>query len=189
LILLGDSILKNNAYMGNNEKSVEHLLKEKSNDNCYNYAEDSAIIIDCYNQLEKIPVTLNNKYTTIYLSVGGNDIITHYVERLQSTQNINILNTMFETYKELVKTIQARMYLCKMVLLDIYYPTEPYYKKYYAIIHKWNKMIYDFASNPQNNIDSVLKVSEILTHKKDFVFDIEPSATGGEKIVSLIIDN
>ena len=80
LVLLGDSILKNNSYMDYNEKSVEHLLKEKSNNNCFNYAEDGAIIIDCYDQLDKIPDDLNNKRTTIYLSVGGNDIINHYIE-------------------------------------------------------------------------------------------------------------
>ena len=189
LVLLGDSILKNNSYMDYNEKSVEHLLKEKSNNNCYNYAQDGAIIIDCYDQLDKIPETLNNKQTTIYLSVGGNDIINHYIERLQNTKDTHVLNTMFETYTELVKSIQARMYLSKIVLLDIYYPSEPYYKKYYRIINKWNNKIYDFAANPKNKIYGVLKVSKILNKQSDFVFDIEPSATGGEKIVSLIINN
>lgn len=189
LILLGDSILKNNSYMDINEKSVEHLLKEKTDDNCYNYAEDGAIIIDCYNQLDKIPSDLNNKDTTIYLSVGGNDIISQYIERTQNPKNTQVLSDMFNSYKELVKSIQSQMDESKLVLLDIYYPSEPYYKKYYSIIHKWNNKIYDFASNPQNKINSVLKISKILTNKKDFVFDIEPSATGGEKIVSLIISD
>jgi hypothetical protein len=188
LVLLGDSILKNNSYMDYNEKSVEHLLKEKSNNNCFNYAEDGAIIIDCYDQLDKIPDDLNNKRTTIYLSVGGNDIIKHYIEGLKNTKDTHVLNTMFDSYTELVKSIQTRMNLSKIVLLDIYYPSEPYYKKYYGIINKWNKKIYDFASNPQNKIYGVLKVSKILNNQNDFVFDIEPSATGGEKIVNLIIN-
>jgi hypothetical protein len=187
VILLGDSILKNNSYVGNNQ-SVEHLLKAKSEDNCYNYAEDGAIIVDCYTQLDNINDTLNNANTTIYLSVGGNDIISYYIEQLNSTKNTHVLIQMFNSYKKLVKSIQTKMNLAKLVLLDIYYPAEPYYKQYYGLISKWNTMINQFASNPPNNISSVLEVSKILNNNKDFVFAVEPSEIGGGKIVNLMIN-
>lgn len=188
VILLGDSILKNNSYVSN-KKSVEHLLKAKSDDDCYNYAEDGAVITDCYNQLDNIPLSLNNANTTIYVSVGGNDIIEYYIKQLHSTKNTYALTKMFNSYKKLIKSIQDRIYLCRLVLLDIYYPTEPYYRQYYSIIYKWNKMITQYAANPQNKITSVLKVSKILNNKNDFVFAVEPSEKGGEKIVNLILND
>lgn len=187
IILIGDSILKNDLYVNNNS-SIEHLINQ--NDvTCVNFAQDGAVITDCFYQLEKIPSKLNNKHTTIYLSVGGNDIIDRYIERKTPTKNTDALNKMFQNYKKLVKSIQIKMDLSKLILIDIYYPPETFYKKYHGIINKWNNILYKYASEQKNNIYEVLKVSEIMNQKRDFVYSIEPSETGGEKIVNLIIDN
>ena len=186
IILIGDSILKNDLYVSNNS-SIEHLINQ--NDvTCVNFAQDGAIITDCFYQLEKIPSNLNNKRTTIYLSVGGNDIIERYIERNILTKNTDPLTKMFHNYKKLVKSIQTKMDLSKLILIDIYYPPETFYKKYHGIINKWNNMLYKYASTQKNNIYEVLKVSEIMNQKMDFVYAIEPSEIGGEKIVNLIMD-
>ena len=187
IILIGDSILKNDLYVSNNS-SIEHLINQ--NDvTCINFAQDGAVITDCFYQLEKIPPNLNNKQTTVYLSVGGNDIIERYIERNIPTKNTDPLNKMFHNYKKLVKSIQTKMDLSKLILIDIYYPPETFYKKYHGIINKWNNMLYKYASTQKNNIYEVLKVSEIMNQKMDFVYAIEPSEIGGEKIVDLIMDN
>lgn len=186
IILLGDSILKNNSYVENG-KGIDNILTEKADSKTYCYAEDGSIIVDIYNQLDKIPLELNENTTSIYVSAGGNDILTQYVEKIGDITNMNSLTIIFSEYTKLIKSIQTRFNKCKIVILDIYYPNTNIYKQYHSLISEWNNMIYTFADNPSNKITSVLKVSTILTQPKDFVFSIEPSSSGGEKIVNSIL--
>ena len=72
----------------------------------------------------------------------------------------------------------------KIILLDIYYPTNIKVAQYKPIIEEWNKLISDFAS--MNNLQ-IINISEILTDSSDFTLNIEPSDTGGEKIVNNIL--
>jgi hypothetical protein len=48
-------------------------------------------------------------------------------------------------------------------------------------------MIYRFASGPNNNIYSVIKISNQLIQEDDFTYGIEPSSNGAKKIVDLIL--
>jgi thymidylate kinase len=135
-------------------------------------------------QINKIPLELNNEHTTIFLSAGGNDILDKYVEGSNANLNeLDYLNTIFGSYKNLVKAIKTRMNKSKLVILDVYYPTSTKYLPYKNIISEWNKKIYDYAK--QNYIE-LLKVSAILTKPKDFSLDIEPSESGGEKLADAI---
>ena len=77
IVLLGDSILKNNTYTSNG-KGVDDLLIERNNGGVYCYAEDYSKITDVYSQIDNIPPQLNSQNTTIFLSSGGNDLLTHY---------------------------------------------------------------------------------------------------------------
>ena len=88
IVLLGDSILKNNSYVSDG-KGVDNLIEErnKNNDNIYSLAENNSKIVDIYSQIDKIPIESNNKSTIIFLSSGGNDILSFYVDQ----QNIDIL--------------------------------------------------------------------------------------------------
>ena len=185
IVLLGDSILKNNSYVENG-KGIDNLLTERSKSNVYSYAEDGSIITDVYSQIDKIPLEVNKKTTTIYLSVGGNDILSHYVDKMGDVTNITDLSMIFSEYVKLIESIKTRFNLCKIVLLDIYYPKTIIYKMYYSLIQKWNEMIYNYASNSKSNI-LILKISDILFYDKDLIFNIEPSSSGGEKIVNSIL--
>jgi hypothetical protein len=75
----------------------------------------------------------------------------------------------------------------KIILLDIYYPNDSKYKKYHNLINEWNEMLYEYAANPKNNIDGVLRISSIIRKPEDFSQEIEPSDSGGEKIVNAIL--
>ena len=183
-ILLGDSILKNDAYVSNGN-SIESLIIE-SNKNIKCYAQDHSKIVDIYYQVNNISFDFNTPNTIIFLSVGGNDILTHYVDQ---NQDITDIRPMFASYKNLIKTIQTRLPNAKLVLLDIYYPDNLKYKQFHYIIKEWNEMIYDYASNPKNHIYGVLRISTHLTQNEDFSFGIEPSSTGGKKIADLILRN
>ena len=184
-ILLGDSILKNDAYVSDG-KSVENLIVER-NKNTHCFAEDHPKIVDIYSQIDKIPIELDSPNTLIFLSAGGNDILTHYVDQNQDITDTSILKPMFSSYKNIIKTIQTKLPKSKLFLLDIYYPDNLQYKRFHSIIKEWNSMIYDFAENPKNKIYGVIRISSSLTQNEDFSFGIEPSSSGGNKIAELIL--
>lgn len=185
-ILLGDSILKNNAYVSDG-KSIENLLIER-NKNIHCYAEDHSKIVDIFNQVSKIPFEFNSPNTYIFISAGGNNILSHYVDQNQDITNDSALKPIFSTYKNLVKSIQNRLPKAKIILIDIYYPNNLTYRQYHNIIKEWNNMIYDYSENPKNNIYSVIRISSHLTQSEDFSFGIEPSSNGGKKIADLILE-
>jgi hypothetical protein len=186
-ILLGDSILKNNAYVKDGNSIENLLIKYNSDIKLYSFAEDNSKIIDIYSQISKIPVETNNSNTYVFLSAGGNDILTHYVDRNEDITDSSVLKPMFSSYKNLIKSILARIPNAKIVLLDIYYPDNLRYKQFHSIIEEWNNMIYNFVSKPSNNIYRIIKISNQLTQGDDFSFGIEPSSNGGKKIVNLIL--
>ena len=106
-ILLGDSILKNDAYVSNG-KSIEYLLVDK-NKNIHCYAKDNSKIVDIYSQISKIPIELNSPNTLVFISAGGNDILSHYVDQNQDITNTSVLKPMFSAYKNLIKSIQNKI--------------------------------------------------------------------------------
>ena len=185
-VLLGDSILKNNAYVTDG-KSVEELLKEWTDGKTICLAKDNSKINNIYSQIEDIPEPLNNNFTTIFLSAGGNDILSYYQDQENDVKNTDILDKMFESYKKLIENIQSKIPNSSLVLLDIYYPDSAKYKQYHPIISEWNNKICEYASEPKNNIKKVFKVSNILTEQNDFSFGIEPSSNGSNKIVETIM--
>lgn len=182
-ILLGDSIIKNNSYV-KNDKAVEDILNEKTNGNTKCYAKDESTIVDIYSQLDSIPSDINKGSTIIFLSVGGNDILNIYADKEVSNKDTKVLEPIFNAYKTLIKSIQTKMNHSKLVLLDIYYPTNIKLAQYKPILEEWNKLIADFAST--NNL-KVINISNILIESSDFTLNIEPSETGGEKIANNIL--
>ena len=189
IVLLGDSILKNNSYVSNG-KAVDNILQERSlkndkNIELYSLAENNSKIVDVYSQINKIPIELNNKTTTIFLSSGGNDILSFYVDQHGDTNDTGFLNTMLAAYKKLVKAIQTRVDLCQIVLLDVYYPTSNQFAQYKPILEEWNGLIADYA---RENSFGLLQISQIVTSNDDFTLGIEPSEKGGEKIAQSILD-
>lgn len=184
-ILMGDSILKNNAYVADG-KSVETLIRE-NNKQTLTLAEDHSKISDIFIQVNKLPIELNNSNTYIFLSAGGNNILAHYVDQNEDATDTSILKPMFSAYKNLIKSIQTRLPNAKIILLDIYYPDNLQYKQFHSIIKEWNEMLYDFANNKKNNIYDIIRISNHLTKNEDFSFGIEPSSNGGKKIANLIL--
>jgi len=188
IILLGDSVLKNNAYTFSG-KSVEEMLLERSdgNVNVVCLAVDDSKINSVYNQISEIPNDLNNSSTTIFISIGGNNILSHYITKNEDPNDTSILSEFFTSYVHLIESIQKKMNKAKIILLDIYYPYNNKYKPYHNIINEWNNKIYNYASDPNNNITGVLKISSIVTNGIDFSEEIEPSNSGGLKIVDAIL--
>lgn len=175
IILLGDSILKNNIYVEDGE-SVEDYLSKKTEATIHCFAKDDSVIINVYTQLYKLHANATNtnaNKTCIFLSIGRNDIL-----RGEET-----ISRIFKQYIELVEKIQEDMPKTKIVLINLYYPTDEKYQKYYSSIQKWNELLEAYAAD--QHID-VLDASIILTTSSDFTYDIEPSEIGGNKLANKI---
>jgi hypothetical protein len=185
IVLLGDSILKNNSYVKNGQ-SIEDILREKKGDNLYCLALNNSTIVDVYSQIDSIPVELNNENTIIFLSSGGNDILSQYVDKHDSdVSDTHILNVIFIAYKKLVKSLKTKMNKAKIVLIDIYYPHSNQFSQYKHIIQEWNKMIEKYA---QEQSYGLIEISKRITESDDFTLSIEPSEKGGEKIARSILN-
>ena len=182
-VLLGDSILNNENYVGNG-KSVTELFMERTDNKTICLAEDDSKIMDVYNQLDKIPANTDTYRTTIFLSIGGNDILFHLVEQKNNKAETDVLDELFSKYKKLVEQIKTEFPESQLVVLDIYYPNNATYSKYRQVIQEWNQMLYDYAS--KNSI-RVVKISSYLTQPEDFTHGFEPSAIGGEKLVATLL--
>ena len=177
IVLLGDSILKNNIYV---RKGVDRLLDETSECDVVSLAQDGATIGTTFKQIEEISNDLNRPTTMCVLSAGGNNIIEDYINGSHSIDDMEYLAKLFGSYKKLVLTLREKMNNAAIFLIDIYYPTDDSYKEYYPLIRKWNKLQRELSSD-------VIKISESLTQPRDFSFAIEPSDIGGKKIVDLIV--
>jgi hypothetical protein len=185
IVLLGDSILKNNSYVKNGQ-SIEDILRENKGDNLYCLALNNSTIVDVYSQIDSIPIELNNENTTIFLSSGGNDILSQYVDKHDSdVSDTHVLNVIFIAYKKMVKSLRAKMNKAKIVLIDIYYPTSNQFSQYKPIVQDWNKMLEKYAREKSYGL---IQISKSVTASDDFTLSIEPSEKGGEKIARSILN-
>lgn len=184
IVLIGDSILNNSAYVFENE-SVPALIKNKMQSNLlfYNFAKDGATIQDCVNYLNNIPEdTINSineldSETSIFVSAGGNDILNS-----RDTTNINV-KALFEKYTQLISAIKKIFGFKNIVVLNLYYPFTTSYKTYYPFIKQWNEILED---NQETNGYQVLKIDTILVDSNDLVYNVEPSFKGGKKLANAI---
>lgn len=184
IVLLGDSILKNNSYV---TKGVDELLNESTECSIVSLAQDKTTIGHTYKQIEEIPDNLNDSSTVLVLSAGGNDIIEDYINGpYDADEDHTHLTRIFDSYKLLTKALRTKMDKARIYLLDIYYPTNNQYKEFYPLIKGWNEMQSEYASKTK---DRVVKISESLTKPQDFAFDIEPSDKGGKKVVDAILSS
>ena len=185
IVLLGDSILKNNSYVKNG-LSIEDILREKKGDNLHCLALNHSTVVDVYSQIDSIPLELNNENTTIFLSSGGNDILSQYVDKHDSdVSDTHILNVIFIAYKKMVKSIQTKMNKVKIVLIDIYYPHSNQFSQYKHIIQEWNHLLEKYAREKSYGL---IQISKRVTSSDDFTLSIEPSEKGGEKIARSILN-
>lgn len=176
IILLGDSVFNNNSYVEKG-KAVNEILNKKADENTtiISLARNDSTINNVYQQLENINMEFNNKLTTVFLSVGGNDII--------NLQQKN-LHDIIQQYNTLIDAITTKLPNVKLVLLNVYYP--PNTSKYDSLIDKWNTNLeLEYKYNNKNIY--ILNLANLLKEPSDFVFDIEPSVIGGEKITNKIL--
>ena len=195
--LLGDSIIDNKVYVGENELSVtEHL--QKINDEDY-YFEMIAVdgdttkeVID--NQLEKIRA--NNSH--IVLSIGGNDLLqkldimfnetSGMIESLEiASQTIEEIKSRYEEILIHLKNLNQPVLLCTIYEGDL--QSDPYL----AEVEEAGKVLLGMMNDTihflgKKHSIEVLELRNIFTEVSDYANPIEPSHSGGEKLAKAIID-
>lgn len=180
IVLMGDSILKNDAYVKHGE-TVSDWVRNKSGADCEcnTVAMDSAMIEDVYSQMEFIDLDWNTKDTFLFLSVGGNDLLSKHQSQSQSQgQQVLDVDAVFDSYAKLVSTILEEWNNTQLVLLNLYCPiSKPHLC---AIVKKWNELQLQYA-NSKN-----IKVIYIDSSEPN-IRGIEPTSEGGEKIAEQIV--
>lgn len=178
IVLIGDSILNNSAYVSQNQSVPDLLSKKMNGRTVYNFAKDGSTLNDCYTQLDKISLELNNSNTYIFLSCGGNNILNNL-----GIHDPTAITNLFRQYNELITSIKTRVHNASLYVLNLYYPTDGHYKSYRKTIEQWNTLLLDNASNLGYTL---INLSSLLVLEDDFAYNIEPSFKGGQKIVDAI---
>jgi hypothetical protein len=183
IVLIGDSMLDNSPYVLSGQ-SVSDLiskdLENKTGTTLYNFAKDGATINDCYSQLDKVSTDLNSSNTSIFLSVGGNNILNS-----RTRMNTTAIANLFDQYLELIKSIKSRIPNAQLYALNLYFPVNSHYKSYYDSITQWNKLLEDNTFQGYK----LIQTNKLLVIEEDFTYDIEPSFKGGGKIAKSILDS
>ena len=169
VLLLGDSVLKNDTYVDKGD-SVTDQLRNYADVNIV--AQDGAKILDIPRQLQSYQ--LQPTATKIVISIGGNNILEEI-----PFYNEEQIDNLFDEYKNTILHINSS----NIILCNIYYPPSYMYRKYDKTITKWNKLLDAFA---KQHSFKILNIANIMNEQEDFTHEIEPSHIGGNKIVQAL---
>jgi hypothetical protein len=190
LVLLGDSILDNAAYVPGRRPAVIDQLRNRLPKGWLAtlLARDGSVIDDVYRQLDALP----HDATHLVLSVGGNDALSE-VGTLRKTvttvgQGLRVLAEVCERfegdYRRLLATIRDRHLpaaVCAVYNPAIHDPVTR--REVVAALGLYNDGIIRVAREFKF---PVLELRVICTDAADFVAQIEPSLHGGAKIAEAI---
>jgi len=192
IFLLGDSMFKNDHYVPGGKSVTDHLLRKlpDSEHAITVYAKNGATISDVYSQLNRISRSADSISTNIFVSVGGNDLLS-LASYTTFKYDQPAYDDLFSKYKLLMEKIRREFPESKLHLATIYYPSGSD-KALKKIISNWNKQVRCYVGSsihiktPVVQRPTYVPVDEYLVEPLDFVRTIEPSSTGGEKIAKLI---
>jgi hypothetical protein len=190
LVLLGDSILDNAAYVpGRCPAVIDHVRSRLPVGwRATLLAVDGSVIADVYRQLDALP----HDATHLVLSAGGNDALSE-VGTLQETvktvgQGLRVLAEVCERfecdYRRLLASIRDRG--IPAGVCAIYNPSlhdEMTRREVVTALKLYNDCIIRVAREFKL---PVLELRAICTDAADFVNQIEPSLRGGPKIADAI---
>ena len=191
IVLLGDSIFDNAAYVGENPDVISQLkVKLPENWNASLNAVDGNKVDDVYAQLEKLP----ENATHLVLSVGGNDALSCIGilnEKVASSAEVfiklaNLREDFEEKYQKLLRNILSLG--IPTAICTIYnpnYPESTYQRIGVSALTIFNDVIIRQAF--QFGIP-LIDLRLTCNEATDYANPIEPSSTGGEKIVNAIVN-
>lgn len=190
LYLYGDSILDNAIYVAPGDAVIDHMRRTFGTEVLL-CARDGATVRDAMAQIGRqrpLPDDI------AVLSIGGNDLLnivdTHITAQPLEVDNIvTAVEQMHVNYQRVV-TYLARSYQ-HVVLCNVYYPPEVATlfdgvvdsATIHRIIAIHNQLV---ATTAQMHRAALLDGARVCDDAADFVHVIEPSATGGAKLVAAL---
>ena len=86
---------------------------------------------------------------------------------------------------DFLNALRAKLSNVKINIMNLYLPANPRFQSYQKSIDKWNHLI-NQNSSKVGEMYNVVDLNTLLTTYSDFVYDIEPSESGSEKIATII---
>jgi hypothetical protein len=191
IVLLGDSIFDNKAYVGNEPDVISHLQsKIPAEWKATLKAVDGSVIENVGRQLLEIP----KDTTHLFISVGGNDTILNadvLQLRMNSSADVfdilaNRASTFEYHYKEMLKKVLILN--LPTTVCTIYFPNslDDFIQKIScAALASFNDVIIRQAF--LNGL-SLIDLRLVCNEKDDYANEIEPSGKGGNKIAEKILE-
>ena len=176
LVLMGDSILKNDSYVDEGD-SVGDQIKTL-HENTLIVAEDGGTVPDLKHQFENIP-SLKDKSTEIIISIGGNDLLQAYA--FNDVNDLSGINTIFNEYVDFLTDIKNKCN-SSFTLCTIYYPKSESFIHFYDLIELWNSKLEVYTSA---HGDKIIYLDDEMDRPSYFTHQIEPSNSGGAIIADL----
>lgn len=191
IVLLGDSIFDNRAYVGNEPDVIASLRTIIPADwQATIKAVDGSVIENVGKQFLESPT----EATHFVISVGGNDAILNS-DVLQKTvgHSAEVFNELADRvstfeyhYREMLKRVLSRN--IPTVVCTIYYPNFPdefVQKISTAALSSFNDVIIRQATLHKIPL---LDLRLICNERDDYANEIEPSSKGGRKIAEKILE-
>jgi hypothetical protein len=190
LVLLGDSILDNGAYVQRGHPAVIDQVRARlaSDWKATLLARDGSVITDVHRQLAAVPSDTSH----LMLSAGGNDALREIDILSKPAGNVgaalrllSVVRDRFEAdYRRLLQAIETRG--LPTVIGTIYNPCFPdpiLQRMLEAALCLFNDSIIRMA---QALRFPVIDLRALCTSPADYANEIEPSESGGEKIARAI---
>ncbi len=191
IVLLGDSIFDNGAYVGGGPDVIEQLRSILPRDwQATILAVDGSVTTDVIEQVPKIPASA----THLIVSAGGNDGLSR-ADILQrparsvgeAVDQLAALRTEFQqNYRMMLKSLLARkLPLAVCTVYDANFPDPLTRQLTTTALNIFNDCILREAIT---NGLPVLDLRLICTEPEDYANEIEPGVAGGQKIAAGILN-
>ncbi len=191
LILLGDSILDNAAYVPGRPAVIDQVRNRlPENWKASLLAQDGSVIDDVHRQLKRIPADASH----LILSAGGNDLLCEIGILRQSTATVGeglrlLADTIRRAEQDYHRLTDAMAALeLPIVLCAVYNPRLPddeLQQEAVAALSLLNDRIIAVGRRLKF---PVIDLRAVCTEIADFANEIEPSLAGGAKIAQAICD-
>jgi lysophospholipase L1-like esterase len=188
VVLLGDSIFDNAAYVRGGADVVTHLRKALPNGWASSLlAVDGAVIDGVARQLARLPAGA----THLVVSAGGNDALGHsdLLDRRASSSSqvlgwlADAANGFEQRYRDMLRALLGRR--LPLVLCTIYNGNlgPPVHRLATAALAVFNDVIIRLATE---HALTVIELRLVCTEPSDYANPIEPSVAGGAKIARAV---
>lgn len=194
LVLAGDSVIDNQAYVARNEPDTHEQIQNELGApwNVHSVARDGAITCQIYEQLARFPM---KQATHLSITVGGNDAL-RLVGLIQSQKVVSLDRILLELaeiraefaseYEQMLRSIHTHYPWVKTMVSTIYYPVFPMSKeqsKAVMLLSIFNDVIISLAEIHRLPVVDLRWISTSPSH---YANSIEPSALGGARIAERI---